>query len=245
MLGVCSRREADRLISSGEVGVNGGVIEELGSGVVEGDVISIRGSSHIFRGAEIVQKVWMYYKPAGYIVTQKDNLQRRTVFEDLKSKINERVISVGRLDLNSEGLLLVTNSGEFARYAESPKTAWERCYKVRIFGEIDHSIIEKLRNGMTVDGINYKSMIVNKIDYNSEVCGPRSQKWSETEAKNPDCKRQKNQWLDCTLFEGKNREIRKLFGHFGIMVNRLIRYKFGPYYLGSIKPGEVIKVGIK
>jgi 23S rRNA pseudouridine2605 synthase len=220
MLGVCSRREADKLIISGDIQINGTVCNELGSGIIDGDLISVRGIEYFFRSSDINARVWLYYKPKGLIVTHHDKMGRKTIFDDLKTKINGRVISVGRLDLNSEGLLILTNSGEFARYAESPRTAWERCYNVRIFGKIDQTIIKNLRNGTIVNGVRYRPMIIKKLSHNSGI----------------NCL---NYWVDCILHEGKNREIRKLFGHFGIMVNRLIRYKFGPYELRNLKSGEV------
>jgi 23S rRNA pseudouridine2605 synthase len=209
------------LIVAGDVRVNGVVKCELGCEIMDGDMVSVLGADHIFRESELIPKVWLYYKPTGLIVTHRDNGGRRTIFDDLATKIGERVISVGRLDLNSEGLLILTNNGEFARYAESPKTGWERRYKVRIFGKIDRTIIGKLRDGVVIDGMRYRPMIVRNV---------RGQ---------PMDHRGMNQWVDCILREGKNREIRKLFGHFGIMVNRLIRYKFGPYELRDMKPGEI------
>jgi 23S rRNA pseudouridine2605 synthase len=221
MLGVCSRREADRLIVAGEIRINGSVRNELGCEIDDGDLVTVHGIDRCFRASEIISRAWLYYKPAGLIVTHRDNSGRRTIFDDLKTKLGERVISVGRLDLNSEGLLLLTNDGEFARCAESPKTGWERRYRARIFGKIDRSVIEKLRDGMVIDGLRYRPMIVRD-------CQPKSE-----------YNHGMNRWVDCTIHEGKNREIRKLFGYFGIMVNRLIRYKFGPYELEGMSPGDV------
>lgn len=217
-LGICSRREADALIKSGNVFVNSKKISELGTKVSADDVITV--NEKIFKLSKSPQKkLWIFYKPVGLITTHKDERNRQTVFDFLKSKIKERVISVGRLDLNSEGLLLITNDSDFAKYAESPKTGFERKYKVRVFGEIDEKMISELANGVTIDGIKYKPMLVNKL---RESNG-------------------KNTWLECTLHEGKNREIRKLFEKFGLSVNRLIRFKYGPYELQNLKPGEVIR----
>jgi 23S rRNA pseudouridine2605 synthase len=225
MLGVCSRRDADKLITAGEVIVNGTVVNELGISVEDGCKIVVHGAEYSFVGSNTMTKVWSYYKPNGLIVTHRDNSGRRTVFDDLRDKISERVISVGRLDLNSEGLLLLTNCGEFARKAESPKEAWERHYKVRVFGNLDKNVTNQLQRGLTINGMRYKPMIVSYL-------GRRNERTDNAVVP-------ANQWIKCILREGKNREIRKIFEHFGIKVNRLIRYKFGPYELGTLNPGEV------
>ncbi|MDR0640813.1 MAG: rRNA pseudouridine synthase [Holosporales bacterium] len=223
MLGICSRREADRLIEANQVLVDDAVITELGYRINDGSEIVIlpSGQRYVFRRSEIKDniKVWLYYKPVGIITTHRDHSGRLTVFDDLKNKIDERVISVGRLDINSEGLLILTNNGEFARYAESPQTDWERRYRVRIFGCLEGAVINQLRDGITIDGIQYAPITVNPIGN----------------------QRGRNSWVDCVLHEGKNREIRKIFNHFNMMVNKLIRYKYGPYELGDLKPGEVIE----
>lgn len=222
MLGICSRRDADSQIGSGNVIVNGKTIQEVGVKISNGDIISFCGKKYKFQD-NLTEKLWLYYKPLGLVTTHNDEKGRKTVFEDLKNKIKERVISVGRLDLNSEGLLLITNSGTFSRYAESPKTGWERHYKVRIFGTIDENIIKQLAKGVTIDGFKYAPLIIKPFEKTAS----------------------KNLWVDCCLKEGKNREIRKLFNHFEIQVNRLIRYKYGPYELNDMKPGEVIEAKIE
>ena len=139
---------------------------------------------------------------------------------ELQYSIGQRVISVGRLDLNSEGLLLLTNSGEFARYAESPNTGWERYYRVRFFGNINNDIVNKINNGITIDNIHYAPMMITNISNNKGL----------------------NNWCNCILKEGKNREIRKIFNYFGLQVNKLIRIKYGPYELRNLKIGEVKEV---
>ena len=217
-LGICSRRDADRLIESGKISVNGSNISEVGTKIIEGDKIKIDGKEYIFKNKKKT-KVWLYYKPVGLVTTHHDEKGRLTVFDDLKSKINERVISVGRLDLNSEGLLILTNDSNFARMAESPKTGWERHYKVRIFGDLKNNIVVTIGKGLMIDGIKYAPM---KIIPLRESSG-------------------KNHWIECILTEGKNREIRKIFNHFGLAVNKLIRTQYGPYELGDMKPGEVRK----
>ncbi|MDR3031054.1 MAG: rRNA pseudouridine synthase [Holosporales bacterium] len=219
LLGICSRRDADKLIEAGEIQVNAVPIKQHGTKISETDVVFFSGKRYSLSQSSLSKKIWIYYKPKGLITTHKDERNRPTVFEDLKKKIKERVISVGRLDLNSEGLLLVTNDNEFAKYAESPKTAWERRYKVRLFGIPSDYVISKIGKGIEIDKIKYGSV---KIEIINEPKG-------------------KNCWVNCVLKEGKNREIRKLFSHFGIMVNRLIRYRYGPYELGSLAPYQIIK----
>jgi 23S rRNA pseudouridine2605 synthase len=203
ILGVCSRRDGDKEILAGNVSVNGKVVTDLGGKVTPADEISINGMVYAI-AAIPERKVWLYHKSSGLVTSHHDEKGRRSVFDDLRGKIQERVISVGRLDLNSEGLLLITNSGEFARYAET--SGWERHYKVRIFGILTDNIRRELQNGVEVDGINYAPLIIKLVQ--------------RTDGK--------NSWVECVLREGKNREIRKLFGCFGIMVNRLIRDKYGP-----------------
>ncbi len=218
MLGICSRRDADFYINEGKIKVNGSLVKEVGVKVSGGDVIGFAGKNFKFQ-EEMEHKVWLYYKPVGLVTTHSDEKNRETVFDDLREKIKERVISVGRLDLNSEGLLLLTNSGDFARFAESPKTGWERHYKVRVFGVPDQDMLRKLEGGMIIDGFKYAPMTIKSVDKMVS----------------------RNCWIDCILREGKNREIRNLFEHFGLQVSRLIRYKYGPYDLKDMKPGEVVE----
>ena len=218
ILGICSRRDADRLIQTGEITVNTKTITALGSKVYYGDQITYNDKLYTLTKASKI-KVWKYYKPNGLITTHRDEKNRPTVFDNIKTKISERVISVGRLDLNSEGLLLITNNADFARLAESPKTAWERKYRVRCFGTINDAIIKQLESGITISGICYAPVEVNTIKTGDG----------------------KNFWIELTLREGKNREIRKLMNYFDIQVNKLIRTKYGPYELGDLKPGQIIQ----
>ena len=220
ILGICSRRDADRLITEGKVFLNNQKVESPGIKISIGDILTVSGKSYTFSQKKET-KIWIYYKPVGLVTTHKDEKNRKTVFEDLKHKIKERVISVGRLDLNSEGLLLLTNDSSFSKMAESPATAWKRYYKVRIFGQLTDEVISKLGKGVVIDEIKYAPMEIIKSSKDATS---------------------KNSWIKCVLTEGKNREIRKLFAHFNISVNRLIRYQYGSYELGDLKPGEVLQV---
>lgn len=210
--GLCSRREAERWILAGRVQVNGKVLETPACVVGNEDVVLVdnkplQQKSHT--------RVWMYHKPAGLIVSHKDPQGRSTIFEHLPKNM-PRVISVGRLDLNSEGLLLLTNDGEWARKMELPANGWERTYRVRVHGMITGEVLSRLSKGVKIDGIKYAP------------CQIEIEKTQGT-----------NSWLKMTLHEGKNREIRKMMGFFGLEVARLIRISYGPYQLGTLKPGQV------
>ncbi|MDR1365030.1 MAG: rRNA pseudouridine synthase [Holosporales bacterium] len=218
-LGMCSRRDADRMIASGIVSVNGKAVTELGSKVTYGDAIICSGVSYTLDN-KCANRVWIYYKPVGLITSHRDPQNRATVFDDIATKVNERIISIGRLDINSEGLLLLTNSGEYARRAELPSTALKRRYRARIFGSLNNDIVSQLAIGATIHGIKYTPVKIEPVRGSSG----------------------KNSWVECILTEGKNREIRKLFSHFGISVNRLIRTQYGPYAIGNLKPGEIREV---
>ncbi len=213
--GVCSRREAEEYIKQERVTVNGEVVST--------PAFNVEGTEKIlFDGEKLPQKdktrLWLYHKPAGLITTHKDEQGRETVFSHLPLGM-PRVISVGRLDLNSEGLLLLTNNGELSRELELPQNAWSRRYRVRVHGKVDKQKLESLAGGVEVDGIAY-GKVVAVID---------SQNGS-------------NAWLTVTLNEGKNREIRKLMKFIGLEVARLIRVSYGPFQLGSLKKGEVREV---
>jgi 23S rRNA pseudouridine2605 synthase len=210
--GICSRREAERLIAKLEVKVDGTVITSPALNVSSDNIIEVHGKL-IKKNHE--QRLWLYYKPAGLITTHSDPENRPTVFEKLSEL--PRVISVGRLDLNSEGLLLLTNSGELANKMESPKNNFERVYLVRSHG--DPTKIKSLPKIITIDGIRYNPKSI-KITNHGRV----------------------NSWFEVILTEGKNREIRKIFEHFGLQVNRLIRTKYGPYELGNLKPNQYREV---
>lgn len=213
--GVCSRRNAEELIKQKRVTVNGEIIDTPAYNVEGTEKILLDGE----KLPEIEQtRLWLYHKPAGLLTTHKDTEARATVFEHLPIGL-PRVISVGRLDLNSEGLLLLTNNGELSRKLELPENGWSRRYKVRVHGFVNKNKLADLAKGATVDGINYGPVKV------------------ELESQNGT-----NSWLVVTLSEGKNREIRKLMKSIGLEVARLIRVSYGPFQLGSLKKGEVREV---
>jgi 23S rRNA pseudouridine2605 synthase len=217
--GVCSRRQAEVYITSGRVTVDGTLVTTLGTQVYPKARVLVDGVQ--VRLPETT-RIWLYNKPVGLIVSHKDPEGRPTIFEELQKKGLPRVISVGRLDLNSEGLLILTNSGAFARHAELPKTGWKRLYRVRVYGELTETLVAPLRNGCTVEGIRYEPV---EIELPPHIPGGV-----------------KNHWITIILKEGKNREIRKLMESVGLRVNRLIRLSYGPFQLGSLKPGEIKEV---
>ena len=213
--GLCSRREAERWIAEGRVAVNGRV---LGSPAVEvgpGDKVVVDGQP--LPEAEGV-RLWRYYKPRGLVTTHNDPEGRPTVFDSLPKDL-PRVISIGRLDYNTEGLLLLTNDGELARHLELPSTGWLRRYRVRARGRILQAQLDELKEGISLEGVNY---------------GP-------VEA-TLDTQQGSNAWLTVGLREGKNREIRKIMGHLGLEVSRLIRVSFGPFQLLELEPGDVDRI---
>lgn len=213
--GVCSRRDAEELIKQKRVTVNGEIIDTPAFKVEGSEKILLDGE----KLPEIEQtRLWLYHKPAGLLTTHKDTEAHATVFDHLPAGL-PRVISVGRLDLNSEGLLLLTNNGELSRKLELPENGWSRRYKVRVHGFINKNKLADLAKGATVDGINYGPVKV------------------ELESQNGT-----NSWLIVTLNEGKNREVRKLMKSIGLEVARLIRLSYGPFQLGNLKKGEVREV---
>ena len=200
--GVCSRRDAEKLIEQKRVTVNGEIIDTPAFNVEGTEKILLDGE----KLPEIEQtRLWLYHKPAGLLTTHKDTEARATVFDHLPAGL-PRVISVGRLDLNSEGLLLLTNNGELSRKLELPENGWSRRYKVRVHGVVNKKKLSELADGTVIDGINY---------------GPVK---AELESQNGT-----NSWLIVTLNEGKNREIRKLMKSIGLEVARLIRLSHGPF----------------
>jgi 23S rRNA pseudouridine2605 synthase len=214
--GLCSRRDAERWIADGRVSVNGKTLESPAFTVGPDDRILVDGKPLPVSQAP---RLFLYHKPAGLVTTARDEKNRPTVFANLPPGL-PRVISIGRLDLNSEGLLLLTNDGGLARYLELPANAWKRRYRVRVHGEVKAAQLARLARGMTVDGVNY---------------GPieASMERAQTGA---------NVWLAVTLQEGKNREIRKVMAHLGLQVSRLIRTSYGPFELGDLPAGSVREV---
>lgn len=213
--GICSRRQAEKLIKRGEVTVDGQVIASPALNIDDSNSVKVYGKK-ITQIPEA--RLWVYYKPTGLITTHSDPQNRPTIFQALADNL-PRVISVGRLDLNSEGLLLLTNSGELSRYFESPANKLERVYKVRVFGKRPE--ISLKNEQVVIDGTTYR---------------PKSIKLTN--------KGVSNSWYEVVLTEGKNREIRRIFEHFDLEVSRLIRTKFGQYSLGDMKPGEYKEVTI-
>lgn len=216
--GVCSRRQAEEYILQKRVTVNGEIVESPAFNVTGDEKILFDGE----KLPEIQQtRLWLYHKPTGLVTTHKDEKERPTVFDNLPAGM-PRVISVGRLDLNSEGLLLLTNNGELSRKLELPSNGWLRRYKVRVHGAVDGKKLKALLKGTVIDGVEY---------------GPVKAEIESTQGS--------NSWLLVTLSEGKNREIRKVMKSIGLDVARLIRLSYGPFQLGSLKKGEVREVPAK
>lgn len=213
--GIASRREAERMIAEGRVSVNGKPIDSPALNVSPTDKIVVDGKP--VREPE-PPRMWLYHKPAGLVTTERDEKDRATVFASLPDDM-PRVMSIGRLDLNSEGLLLLTNDGGVKRRLELPATGWLRRYRVRINGSVSEAKLEQLRAGITVDGLRYQPMIVTF-----------------------DRQQGANAWLTVSLREGKNREIRRAMEAIGVTVNRLIRVSYGPFQLGDLKQGAVEEV---
>ncbi len=213
--GLCSRREAEKWIEEGRVKVNGKKITSPALNVTPSDSIVVDGKP--IADTEPT-RLFLYHKPPGLVTTHKDPEGRPTVFEKLPKTIG-RVISIGRLDLNSEGLLLLTNDGNLARKLELPSTGWIRRYRVRMYGGITESMLTEMKAGVTIDGMRYGSVEATL-----------------------ESQRSNNSWMMVSLTEGKNREIRKIFEHFGCQVSRLIRVSYGPFQLGALPKGEVKEV---
>lgn len=218
--GLCSRRDAEGWIKEGRVSVNGKVVKTPAFNVTAADVIKVDGNLLAERQGT---RVWLYHKPAGLVVTEKDPEGRPTVFETLEKHGLPRVVSIGRLDINTEGLLLLTNDGGLKRVLEMPATGWLRRYRVRAFGSITQASLDTLKNGVTIDGIKY---------------GPIEATLEREQGSNV--------WLVVGLREGKNREVKNVLSSLGLQVNRLIRVSFGPFQLGDLPIGgvEVVKARI-
>jgi 23S rRNA pseudouridine2605 synthase len=213
--GICSRRDAERMIEAGRVAVNGRVLTTPAHVVSAKDKITVDGKP--LPQAE-APRLWRYHKPRGLVTSHKDPQGRKTVFEALPEGL-PRVVSVGRLDINTEGLLLLTTDGELARHLELPSTGWLRRYRVRAHGRVTEEALNALRQGVTIDGIHY-GPVDARIDREQGA----------------------NLWLTLSLREGKNREVKRLAEHLGLVVNRLIRVSFGPFALGELAEGAVEEV---
>jgi 23S rRNA pseudouridine2605 synthase len=216
--GICSRRDAERLIADGRVSLNGKAVTEQGTKAGENDVVSVDGKPLM---EPEPSRLWRYHKPAGLVTTHRDPEGRPTVFMNLPKHL-PRVVSVGRLDVNSEGLLLLTNDGELARRLELPAAGWTRKYRVRLFGKVKQEDFDTLAHGATIAGVKYEPVIA-------------------------DLERAKGMyaWASVSLKEGKNREVKRLMEHLGLKVARLIRVQFGPFHLGQLAEGAVEEIGAR
>ncbi len=210
--GIASRREAERMIEAGRVRVNGVQIDSPALNVTAADNITVDDKAV---GDPEPPRMWLYHKPTGLVSTNRDDKGRGTIFDDLPEDM-PRVMSIGRLDLNSEGLLLLTNDGDVKRKLELPSNGWLRRYRVRVNGRPSDDMLEPLRRGITVDGETFQPMTVSL-----------------------DRQQGANAWLTVGLREGKNREIRRAMEAVSLSVNRLIRTSYGPFQLGELKPGQV------
>ena len=213
--GRASRREAEALIAAGRVAVNGKVIARAALNVGPKDHITVDGTP---LAAPEPARLWLYHKPTGLVTTTRDEQGRATIYDALPPDM-PRVMSVGRLDLNSEGLLLLTNDGALKRQLELPSTGWLRKYRVRVNGRPDDARLAPLRQGIEIEGEKFQPMSVTL-----------------------DRQQGANAWLTIGLREGKNREIRRAMEAVGLTVNRLIRVSYGPFQLGQLKPGQVEEV---
>jgi len=213
--GVASRRDAEKMIEAGRVAVNGAVLTTPAFLVPPGAKIAVDGK---LIGEPERARMWRYHKPKGLVTTHKDEKGRPTVFEALPPGL-PRVISIGRLDYNSEGLLMLTNDGELARRLELPANGWLRRYKVRVHGEIDPDSLTALEKGVTIEGVSY---------------GPIHAALERQQGSNA--------WLIISLREGRNREVRRVMTHLGLPVSRLIRLAYGPFQLGNLERGGIEEV---
>jgi len=216
--GICSRRQAELLIKEGRVKLNNKVLTSIPERATIKDLIKV-DNKKINLKKKI--RLWKYNKPIGKLTTNYDPLGRKTIFEDLPKNM-PRVITIGRLDFYSEGLLLLTNSGSFARYLELPKNSFTREYKVQIKGKIDLQKLKSLEKGITIKKIKYKSIKVSILEINKDTAH-----------------------IKMKLIEGKNREIRKIINFFGLKVNKLKRISYGPIQLKKLKKNEVEEINIK
>lgn len=216
--GLCSRREAERWIAAGRVTLDGERLTSPAVDVRPGARITVDGRP--LRAAEPT-RLWRYHKPRGLICAERDPRGRPSVFDALPDTM-PRVVSIGRLDIASEGLLLLTNDGDLARRLELPSTGWLRRYRVRAFGRASDEALAALAKGVTIDGIAYGPVLASL-----------------------DRQKGDNAWFTIGLREGKNREVRRLMEHMGLTVNRLIRTAFGPFQLGNLAAGAVAEVPAK
>lgn len=210
--GVASRREIERMIEQGRIAVNGVTVITPATLLANLDGITVDGK--LVGGVEPT-RLFLFHKPNGVLTAERDFSGRRTIYDALPADL-PRLMPVGRLDLNTEGLLLLTNDGALKRALELPANGVERTYRARTFGPISQAQLEELAEGLTIDGTRY-----GRIDANLERSTGR------------------NQWIELTLTEGKNREVRRVLEYFGLSVSRLIRTRYGPFVLGAAPVGAV------
>lgn len=213
--GVASRRAVEAMIGEGRVAVDGVVLQTPAFFVTAKQRITVDGKPV---GAKQPARLWRYYKPRGLMTTNRDPQGRPTVFEHLPKSL-PRVVTVGRLDMDSEGLLLLTNDGGLARKLELPSSGWVRRYRLRVYGQPDPQRLAALQSGVRIGGVDYRAVTATVDRQTGANC-----------------------WLTVTLTEGKNREVRRIFEHLGTPVNRLIRVGFGPFELGDLKDGAAEEV---
>jgi 23S rRNA pseudouridine2605 synthase len=216
--GLCSRRDAERWIAAGRVRINGALLTTPATVVGPKDTIEVDGQ--LIAGRSDV-RLWKHHKPRGRVTTHRDPQGRPTVFDNLPADL-PRVVSVGRLDVNTEGLLLLTTSGALARHLELPATGWLRRYRVRARGRVTQDDLDRLSRGLELEGVRYGPIEASLDSINGANC-----------------------WLTIGIREGKNREIRRVLSHLGLEVSRLIRVSFGPFQLGNLPSGEIEEIGRK
>jgi 23S rRNA pseudouridine2605 synthase len=213
--GLCSRRDAENWIAQGRIAINGKRLDSPARVVGPAEKITVDGKP---LPQQQTPRLWRYHKPKGLVTSHKDPQGRRTVFETLPQDL-PRLVSVGRLDLNTEGLLLLTTDGALARYLELPSTGWLRRYRLRAHGRVSQAELDRLAQGITIDGVRY---------------GPVEARIDRAQGGNV--------WLTLGLREGKNREVKRIAEALGLVVNRLIRISFGPFALGDLAPGGLSEV---
>ena len=216
--GLASRREAEKLILDGRVTLNGNTVSEPWRNCTHSDILKLDGK---IVNQSVATTLYKLHKPRGYLSTSKDAKGRKTIFDLIDNELNHLMI-IGRLDYNSEGLMILTNNGELKRYLELPKNKVERVYKVKIRGHLTSSNLRNIKKGLSLDGLNYLPIAARVLESNSS-----------------------HSWIEMVLTEGKNREIRKILASFELSVIRLIRKRFGPFKLDNLKTGKSIKLKLE